>query len=89
MSPGPLFDPEGRGDDWWRFARPMWSAGLRPGDVVHNAFSYHFTPAAFMVEGGARKIGCPVIPAGVGNLDMQLQAIAALKPRCTRARRRS
>jgi phenylacetate-CoA ligase len=80
MSPGPIFDPEGRGDDWWRFARPLWSAGLRPGDIVHNAFSYHFTPAAFMIEGGARKIGCPVIPAGVGNTDMQLQAIAALKP---------
>ena len=80
MSPGPVFDPEGRGNDWWRFARPMWSAGLRPGHVVHNAFSYHFTPAAFMVEGGARRIGCPVIPAGVGNTDMQLQAIAALKP---------
>jgi phenylacetate-CoA ligase len=80
MSPGPIFDPEGRGDDWWRFARPLWSAGLRPGDIVHNAFSYHFTPAAFMVEGAARRIGCPIIPAGVGNLDMQLQAIAALKP---------
>jgi phenylacetate-CoA ligase len=80
MSPGPIFDPEGRGDDWWRFARPLWSAGLRPGDIVHNAFSYHFTPAAFMVEGAARKIGCPIIPAGVGNTDMQLSAIAALKP---------
>ncbi|MGI9024112.1 MAG: phenylacetate--CoA ligase family protein [Burkholderiaceae bacterium] len=80
MSPGPTFDPEGRGDDWWRFARPLWSAGLRPGRIVHNAFSYHFTPAAFMVEGGAKKIGCPVIPAGVGNTDMQLQAIAGLKP---------
>ena len=80
MSPGPTFDPEGRGDDWWRFARPLWSAGLRPGRIVHNAFSYHFTPAAFMVEGAAKKIGCPIIPAGVGNTDMQLQAIAALKP---------
>ena len=80
MSPGPIFDPEGRGDDWWRFARPLWSAGARPGDIVHNAFSYHFTPAAFMVEGGARRIGCPIIPAGTGNTDMQLQAIAALKP---------
>ena len=80
MSPGPTFDPEGRGDDWWRLARPLWAAGLRPGRIVHNAFSYHFTPAAFMVEGGAKKIGCPVIPAGVGNTDMQLQAIAGLKP---------
>jgi len=81
MSPGPIFDPEGRGDDWWRFARPLWSAGARPGDIVHNAFSYHFTPAAFMVEGGARRIGCPIIPAGTGNTDMQLQAIAALQPK--------
>ena len=80
MSPGPIFDPEGRGDDWWRFARPMWSAGARPGAIVHNAFSYHFTPAAFMVEGAARRIGCPIIPAGTGNTDMQLQAIAALRP---------
>ncbi len=80
MSPGPIFDPEGRGDDWWRFARPLWSVGARPGDVVHNAFSYHFTPAAFMVEGAARRIGCPVIPAGTGNTEMQLQAIAALRP---------
>ncbi len=80
MSPGPTFDPEGRGEDWWRFARPLWAAGLRPGQIVHNAFSYHFTPAAFMVEGAAKKIGCPVIPAGVGNTDMQLQAIAGLRP---------
>ena len=80
MSPGPIFDPEGRGEDWWRFARPLWSTGLRAGEVVHNAFSYHFTPAAFMVEGGARRIGCPIIPAGTGNTDMQLQAIAALEP---------
>jgi phenylacetate-CoA ligase len=80
MSPGPIFDPEGAGSDWWRFGRPLWSAGLRPGDIVHNAFSYHFTPAAFMVEGGARAIGCPIIPAGVGQTDLQLQAIGALKP---------
>ena len=80
MSPGPIFDPEGRGEDWWRFARPLWAMGLRAGQVVQNCFSYHFTPAAFMVEGGARKIGCPVIPAGTGNSEMQLQAIAGLKP---------
>lgn len=80
MSPGPIFDPEGRGLDWWRFARPLWAAGLRPGQLVHNCFSYHFTPAAFMVEGGARRIGCPVVPAGAGNTEMQLQAIANLRP---------
>jgi phenylacetate-CoA ligase len=80
MSPGPIFDPEGRGGDWWRFARPMHAAGVRPGMLVQNCFSYHFTPAAFMVEGGAARIGAAVIPAGSGQTEMQVQAIATLRP---------
>ena len=80
MSPGPIFDPEGRGADWWRYARPFHAAGLRAGDLIQNCFSYHFTPAAFMVEGGAFKLGCTVIPAGSGQTEMQVQAMAALKP---------
>jgi phenylacetate-CoA ligase len=80
MSPGPIFDPEGKSDDWWRYARPFFALGLRGGELIQNCFSYHFTPAAFMVEGGARKLGCPVIPAGSGQTEMQVQAIAALKP---------
>jgi len=80
MSPGPIFDPEGTGQDWWRFARPMAAVGLRKGHVIQNCFSYHFTPAAFMAEGGAAKLGCPVIPAGIGQTEMQVQAMEALKP---------
>jgi len=80
MSPGPIFDPEGAGADWWRFARPLHALGLRSGDLIQNCFSYHFTPAAFMVEGAAAKLGCPVIPAGIGQTEMQVQAMAALKP---------
>ncbi|MBV7539184.1 AMP-binding protein [Duganella sp. sic0402] len=80
MSPGPIFDPEGRGQDWWRFARPLHAAGVRRGGLLHNCFSYHFTPAAFMVEGGAARIGCAVIPAGSGQTEMQVQAIHALQP---------
>ena len=80
MSPGPIFDPEGAHADWWRFARPMAALGLRAGHIVQNCFSYHFTPAAFMAEGGAAKLGCPVIPAGIGQTEMQVQAMANLKP---------
>ncbi|MGB7479877.1 MAG: AMP-binding protein [Burkholderiaceae bacterium] len=80
MSPGPIFDPEGRGGDWWRYARPFHAVGLRAGHVIQNCFSYHFTPAAFMVEGGAAALGCAVIPAGSGQTEMQVQAMAALKP---------
>ena len=80
VSPGPIFDPEGHGQDWWRFARPMAALGLRSGHIIQNCFAYHFTPAAFMAEGGAAKVGCAVIPAGIGQTELQVQAIAALRP---------
>jgi phenylacetate-CoA ligase len=79
-SPGPIYDPEGRGADWWRFARALFAAGVRGGALIHNTFSYHFTPAGFMVDGGARALGCCVFPAGVGQTEMQVQAIADLRP---------
>ncbi|QBE63689.1 phenylacetate--CoA ligase family protein [Pseudoduganella lutea] len=80
MSPGPIFDPEGRSSDPWRFARPMYAAGVRAGGLLQNCFSYHFTPAAFMVEGGAARIGCTVIPAGSGQTELQVQAMSTLRP---------
>ena len=80
VSPGPINDPEGKREDYWRMARPLFAAGFRSGDILQNCFSYHFTPAGSMVEGGALKLGCAVIPAGVGQTEMQVQAIAALKP---------
>ena len=80
VSPGPIYDPEGRGPDWWRFSRPMYAAGVRAGGLLQNCFSYHFTPAAFMVESGAARIGCAVIPAGAGQTEMQVQAMADLRP---------
>lgn len=80
VSPGPIFDPEGRGDDWWGAARALFSAGMRREDIVHNAFSYHLTPGGHMMESGAHALGCAVIPAGVGNTDQQVEAIVALRP---------
>jgi phenylacetate-CoA ligase len=80
MSPGPIFDAEGHGVDWWRCARPMFAAGVRAGHIVQNCFSHHFTPAAAMVEGGAARLGCAVIPAGIGQTEMQVQAMQSLRP---------
>jgi len=80
MSPGPILEPEGNRPDYWRFARAMYAAGIRPGEVVHNAFAYHLTPAGSMVESGARAIGCPVIPAGTGQTELQLTVIARVRP---------
>ncbi len=82
MSPGPIFDPEGRRPDWWRFARCLYAAGFRKGDLVLNCFSYHLTPAGSMLESGAHALRCAVIPGGVGNTESQVQAIQGLRPRC-------
>ena len=79
-SPGGIYEPDGRTKDYWRFARALWAAGVRPGDIVHNTFSYHLTPAGMLVESGAHAVGCPVFPAGVGNTELQLQAIADIGP---------
>ncbi len=79
VSPGPIYDPEGRGRDWWRTARALFAAGFRPGDLALNTFSYHFTPAGAMLESGALALGCSVIPGGVGQTEMQVAAIADLR----------
>jgi phenylacetate-CoA ligase len=78
-SPGPVYDPEGQGSDWWRTARALYAAGFRPGDLVLNGFSYHFTPAASMVESGARAVGCTVVPGGTGQTEMQAVTIRDLR----------
>src|SRR3954452_12960037 len=80
MSPGPIFEPEGAGTDWWGLARALFATGFRTGDVVHNSFSYHLTPGGYMLESGAHALGCAVIPAGPTNTEQQLEAIACLRP---------
>jgi len=80
VSPGPIFDLEGRRTDYWGFARTLFAAGFRPGDIIHNSFSYHLTPAGAMIESGAQALGCAVVPGGVGQTEQQLQAIAAIRP---------
>lgn len=79
-SPGPLYEPEGTRPDYYRMARALFAAGFRAGDLVHNTFSYHFTPAGSMMETGAHALGCTVFPAGVGQTEQQLAAIADLQP---------
>ena len=79
VSPGPVYEPEGHGSDWWRTARGLFAAGFREGDRVLNTFAYHFTPAGSMLESGALALGCTVVPGGVGQTEMQVAAIAHLK----------
>jgi phenylacetate-CoA ligase len=80
MSPGPIFEPEGHDPDAWGAARALYAAGFRVGDIVLNTFSYHLTPGGHIMDSGAQALGCAVIPAGVGNTEQQVEAIAHLKP---------
>jgi phenylacetate-CoA ligase len=79
-SPGPMYEPEGTGRDYWRMARALYAAGFRPGELAHNCFSYHFVPAGSMMESGAHALGCTVFPGGTGQTEQQVQAMAELKP---------
>ena len=80
QSPGPIYEPEGEGGDYWRSARAFAAAGFEAGDLVHNCFSYHLTPGAWIMEAGAHALGCTVFPGGTGNTEQQLAAIADLQP---------
>jgi phenylacetate-CoA ligase len=80
QSPGPIYEPEGVAGDYWRMARSIHAAGFRAGDLAHCSFSYHLTPAGAMMEAGAHAVGCTTFAGGVGNTELQLQAIADLRP---------
>jgi phenylacetate-CoA ligase len=79
-SPGPLYEPEGSHPDYWRMARAIAAAGFESGELIHNCFSYHFTPAGSMMETGAHALGCTVFPGGIGQTEQQVQAMAELQP---------
>ncbi|MBI4390539.1 MAG: phenylacetate--CoA ligase family protein, partial [candidate division NC10 bacterium] len=78
LSPGPILDPEGDAPDYWRFARALTAAGFRKGDLVQNTFAYHLTPAGMMLDLGLRRVGCVVLPAGVGNTEIQADLLRRL-----------
>lgn len=79
MSPGPIFEVQGRAQNWWRMARVLHALGLEKGEIIQNCFSYHLTPGAFLIDQGASELGCPVVPAGPGQSELQIAAISTLK----------
>ena len=79
-SPGGIYEPEGAAPDYWRLARALFAAGFRAGELVHNCFSYHCTPAGSMLETGAHALGCAVFPGGTGQTEQQVAAMADLRP---------
>jgi phenylacetate-CoA ligase len=78
LSPGPLFDPQGPGPDYWRFAQALRAAGFQSGEIVLNSSAYHLTPMGHMFDDAAREVGCVVVPGGVGNTELQTLAARRL-----------
>jgi phenylacetate-CoA ligase len=74
QSPGPIYEPGGVSHDWWRVGRFLHAAGIGAGDIVQNCFGYHLTPAGMIFENGARAVGAAVLPAGVGQTELQVRA---------------
>lgn len=74
QSPGPIYEPGGTELDWWRMGRFLHAVGIGQGDIVHNCFGYHLTPAGMIFESGARAVGAAVLPAGVGQTELQVRA---------------
>ena len=79
-SPGTIYEPEGANRDHWRTARALHAAGFRAGELIHNGFSYHLTPAGAIMESGAHALGCTVFPGGTGQTEQQLEAMIDLQP---------
>jgi phenylacetate-CoA ligase len=79
-SPGPIYELETARSGFWRTERALHAAGFRAGDLIHNCFAYHLSPGGWILDSSARTLGCAVIPAGVGNTEQQLQAIAHFRP---------
>lgn len=76
QSPGPIYEPGGIEEDWWRMGRVLHALGIGKGDIVQNCFGYHLTPAGLIFESGARAVGAAVVPAGVGQTELQVRAAA-------------
>ena len=74
QSPGPIYEPGGIEHDWWRMGRFLHAAGIGQGDIIHNCFGYHLTPAGMIFENGAHAVGATVLPAGVGQTELQVRA---------------
>ncbi len=79
-SPGPIYELDTNRSDYWRMAQALYAAGIRPGMLVHNCFSYHFTPAGNMLESGALALGCSVFPGGIGQTELQVKTMLDLRP---------
>ena len=57
-------------------ARSMACAGIRPGDIIHNAYGYGLFTGGLGAHYGAERLGCTVVPMSGGNTEKQIILLA-------------
>ena len=79
FSPGPLYDPQGRGQSLIEAAAEALNVlGWGPGDIVLNALSYHLVPAGLLLDDALTSMGVTVVPGGVGMSQLQVKMLLDL-----------
>jgi len=79
MSPGPLYEPSAEESAVMDTVRDVFAiAGFTAEDVVINTFGYHLIPTGLAIDQVLTQIGVTVIPAGVGNADLQIKMMLDL-----------
>ena len=80
FSPGPIYEPAVVQDDasFDGAVECLRRSGFQAGQVVLNTFSYHLVPAGSAFDKSLTRLGCIVVPGGVGNSELQLKLIEDL-----------
>lgn len=63
-------------DNWADLvARSLYAAGVRPGDIVHNAYGYGLFTGGLGAHYGAERVGATVVPISGGATERQVDLI--------------
>ena len=61
-------------------ARSLRAAGVRAGDMVHNAYGYGMFTGGLGAHYGIERAGCTVVPMSGGQTEKQVQQIVDFRP---------
>ena len=68
-------------DTWAQLvARSLRAAGVKPGEMVHNAYGYGMFTGGLGAHYGIERLGCTVVPVSGGQTVKQVQQIIDFRP---------
>lgn len=79
VSPGPIYEPCEAVFEDTRWSQAFYAGGFRKGDRAQVTFNFNMVPFAFMLDDALFQMGCISVPTGVGNTEIQVEALKDLK----------